>query len=213
MNALINLCIPLIGFCFSYYSNQVVPKEDYQSVCREIQVQKAKKDSAELKDYFIQSFYYKIFPYWKGTKWDYEGHTNIPSKGEIACGYFVSTPLKHMGVNWNRYKLAQMYASKATHAICDSIKVFKNLSDLNAYIKKGEDNIYHVGLSFHVGLIVKYKGKIKFLHSDYINSEGVKEEDILASEALQQSSVYYTGRLTNQKFLQKWKTGAVINLD
>ncbi|WP_346883237.1 hypothetical protein [uncultured Algibacter sp.] len=39
-----------------------------------------------------------IVPHWYGTTWDFNGHTNIPNQGDIACGYFVSTTLKHIGV-------------------------------------------------------------------------------------------------------------------
>jgi hypothetical protein len=34
-----------------------------------------------------------IFPHWYGTVWDYNGYTNTPKNGVIACGYFVSTTL------------------------------------------------------------------------------------------------------------------------
>jgi hypothetical protein len=38
-----------------------------------------------------------IYPYWYGTGWNYNGTTEIPKVGETACGYFVSTTLKHIG--------------------------------------------------------------------------------------------------------------------
>ena len=48
-----------------------------------------------------ESFYYvmtdSVFPHWMGTKWDFNGVSNVPGKGMIACGYFVSTTLKHVG--------------------------------------------------------------------------------------------------------------------
>ena len=212
MNILIHLLLP-IAFHFFIYPKDNNQKKSYGEVCQDIKLQKTSKDSSEIKSYFINSFYTQIFPFWVGTKWDYEGYTNEPKKGVIACGYFVSTPLKHMGVNWNRYKLAQMYASKATDAICDSIQKFSNINDLYKYLLNREDNIYHIGLSFHVGFIVKFQGKIKFLHSDYINASGVKEENILESQALKESSIYYIGRLTNPDFLQKWKKGTKIEFE
>ena len=64
------------------------------------------------KSYLINCFDQKIFPYWIGTKWDYNGYTNRPGNDKIiACGYFVSTTLKHMGFKWNRFDLAKMYSS------------------------------------------------------------------------------------------------------
>jgi hypothetical protein len=43
--------------------------------------------------------------------WDYNGYTNTPKNGVIACGYFVSTTLKHFGFNLNRYDVAKKYSS------------------------------------------------------------------------------------------------------
>lgn len=212
MNALLYLIVPISIF-FSVQSNFIVNNKTYQETLSEIKQELKTKKQEELKDFFISSFYYKVFPYWKGTKWDYEGYTNTPKKGVIACGYFVSTPLKHMGINWNRYKLAQMYASKATDAICDSIYRFTDLDSFYQHVLKSEDNIFHVGLSFHVGLVVKHKGVIKFLHSDYIKAEGVKEEELKKSEALKQSDVYYVGRLTSPSLLKKWQSGEEVLFD
>ena len=71
--------------------NQVSSKEiDLDSVCR----------------YFDNALVNDIIPFWYGTKWSFEGHTNKPNDGEIACGYFVSTTLKDVGLNINRYHLA-----------------------------------------------------------------------------------------------------------
>ena len=52
-------------------------------------------------EYFEKQIVNGIVPYWYGTPWSFEGHTNQPHQGEIACGYFVSTTLKHMGLNIN----------------------------------------------------------------------------------------------------------------
>jgi len=56
---------------------------------------------------FHESLLNRIIPCWNGTKWSFEGHTSVPKTGHIACGYFVSTTLKDIGLNLNRYKLAQ----------------------------------------------------------------------------------------------------------
>src|SRR5690606_907796 len=59
----------------------------------------------------------EIIPYWYGTEWDFEGHTAIPNEGKIACGYFVSTTLRDMGLNINRYKLAQQHGLNEARTI------------------------------------------------------------------------------------------------
>ena len=73
-----------------------------------------------------ESFYYvmtdSVFPDWMGTKWDFNGVSNVPGKGMIACGYFVSTTLKHIGFNLNRYKLAQQAAYTVIDVLCGEKK-------------------------------------------------------------------------------------------
>ncbi|WMJ72126.1 hypothetical protein RCC89_02925 [Cytophagaceae bacterium ABcell3] len=66
------------------YKLQVSLKEKYDSG-------RISEDSVGrvFSDYLVN----KLIPYWYGTKWDFEGHTDVPGKGEIACGYFVSTTL------------------------------------------------------------------------------------------------------------------------
>ena len=60
-----------------------------------------------VKKSFTELLLNKIIPYWYGTTWSFNGHTSKPNQGEIACGYFVSTTLKDMGLKLNRYCLAQ----------------------------------------------------------------------------------------------------------
>ncbi len=50
-----------------------------------------------ISKYFCEALVNKIIPYWYGTPWDFNGHTDIPNESNVACGYFVSTPLRHMG--------------------------------------------------------------------------------------------------------------------
>ena len=81
-------------------------------------IQKERKELQELfransitldsvQQYFEEQLLNGIIPYWYGTAWSFEGHTNVPNQGEIACGYFVSTTLVHMGLDINRYRMAQ----------------------------------------------------------------------------------------------------------
>ena len=48
-----------------------------------------------------------LIPSWYGTEWDFNGITETPREGLIACGYFVSTVLRDAGYRLERYKLAQ----------------------------------------------------------------------------------------------------------
>ena len=70
------------------------------------------------KTYLHRTLSQQIFPYWYGTRWNYHGTTNVPRKGKIACGYFVTTTLKHAGFKLNRYKFAQQAASVIIKRLC-----------------------------------------------------------------------------------------------
>lgn len=57
---------------------------------------------------FLEELSGTLIPYWLGTDYDFYGQTYIPGKGEIACGYFVTTLLEDMGVQLDRNGLAKM---------------------------------------------------------------------------------------------------------
>ena len=68
--------------------------------CRKMSIQKAGQQ-------FVDNIAQQIVPHWIGTPWDFNGITQSPGKGKIACGYFVTTVLRDAGVKINRVKMAQ----------------------------------------------------------------------------------------------------------
>jgi len=149
-----------------------------------------------------------VFEYWAGTKWDFNGHTTTPRKGEIACGYYITTPLRDVGVKLNRIKLAQQTASKIIKKLCkpSSIKWFKKREHLDEYLKAIEnDEILILGLDNHVGFIFKRNDKHYFAHSNYIGRSGVTKEKLETSRAINASNIYNVGQLTkHKKFIEDW---------
>ena len=163
-----------------------------------------------------ESFYFvmtdSVFPDWMGTKWDFNGISNVPSKGMIACGYFVSTTLKHVGFNLNRYRLAQQAASKVIDVLCGENKMKSVLeADIIQKLKsRGNNRLYVVGLDYHVGFLAVENDSVCFIHSDYFNGKVVCEK---ASESISFSSTnaYVYGELTNNPLLfTKWNKGIKI---
>lgn len=163
-----------------------------------------------------ESFYYvmtdSVFPHWMGTKWDFNGVSNVPGKGMIACGYFVSTTLKHVGFNLNRYRLAQQAASKVIDVLCGENKMKSVLeADIIQKLKsRGNNRLYVVGLDYHVGFLAVENDSVYFIHSDYFNGKVVCEN---ASESTSFSSTnaYVYGELTNNTVLfNRWKNGIKI---
>lgn len=84
-------------------------KKEIQQTKKIIKEQKIDKEKTYQlkKKLFEKALVNHIFPYWYGTKWSFNGHTQIPNQGSISCGYFVSTTLSDVGVNVERISLAQ----------------------------------------------------------------------------------------------------------
>ena len=164
------------------------------------------------KSYLINCFDQKIFPYWIGTKWDYNGYTNRPGNDKIiACGYFVSTTLKHMGFKWNRFDLAKMYSSNIVESICEKTDQYPDKKTALLSIINLPDQLYIVGLSSHVGFLLKEGDKIWFVHSNYYENEGPIKEIAKNSQAFNDSGIFYIGAFFTPKNMERWVNGNDFN--
>ncbi|PCJ01369.1 MAG: hypothetical protein COB15_00155 [Flavobacteriales bacterium] len=159
------------------------------------------------KDYIYTQLIENIFPSWYGTEWAYEGYSNVPKKGLIACGYFVATTLKHIGFNLNRYKLAQQYSTGIVKTLCSNIQYVRNndTEKLFRYINSKPKQLYVVGLDNHVGFISKEKDGVYFIHSSYLDESVVIKENAQTSEALISSNLFVLGEFTqNDALVKSW---------
>jgi hypothetical protein len=169
----------------------------------------------QIRDKFTNHLVSDIIPQWYGTKWSFDGYSEIPKSGSIACGYFVSTTLRDVGLNINRYKLAQKapYHEAEVIACGTTIETLQDKSkeELKAYfIKNKKDGLYFIGLDFHVGFILKEGQNIYFIHSNYINNSGPIKEKIDDSRVMK-SSVYHFCNIThNDVLLKKWLNNEVV---
>ncbi|MBI5218669.1 MAG: hypothetical protein HY958_07060 [Bacteroidia bacterium] len=149
-----------------------------------------------------------LAPYWYGTKYNYEGYTAVPGKGDIACGYFVSTILQDAGFNINRYRLAQQgpITEAKTLMLNDSVihLTFPNQNSLDTIFVSYEDGLYFIGLDSHVGFLLVSNKQYYFIHSDYISGK-VSIEYILQSLAVNGSLNLYIALISNNRLLiKKW---------
>lgn len=162
----------------------------------------------EANSLFTNSLLNQIIPHWYGTKWDYNGYTNVPKSGLIACGYFVSTPLKHMGFNLNRYKLAQTYSLQAVKVLqgSDVINLTgKGQDSLVNYLLAGDDGFYAIGLDHHIGFACKWKNEAYFIHSNNRWPGTVCIEKASETLHLRFSNALVLAKLSNNNFfLRKW---------
>lgn len=165
--------------------------------------------SVQAKAYFNQIIGSDVFRHWRGTPWDFNGITTDPQKGNIACGFFVTTVLRDVGIQLNRHKLAVCPSLQMMRALTSS-KEIRNLSRSNYsqfcdWLKKYGKSVFIVGLDYHTGFIVNDGKEVWFIHSNYINRVGVVKEKVNLSQALQVSKTRYVTCLTDsKKFLESW---------
>lgn len=167
------------------------------------------------QQYVYSELLEQVFPPWYGTDWDYNGISNRPGEGEIACGYFVSTTLKHIGFNLNRYKVAQQYSHSIVNTLCDNVQIIRNndTTQLFQYIDEKKNQLYIIGLDNHVGFISKEDDGIYFIHSTYLDPVEVIKEKANESEALLMSNVFVLGHLTsNESIIKSWLFNTPISI-
>jgi len=196
--------------------------KSYSSIKNRIKEEKIKNkelSTDSLSNIFKLSLVNRIIPFWEGTEWSFEGHTSIPKEGKIACGYFVSTTLKDIGLNLNRYKLAQQSPINEARSLALNTKVIeiaegsteKNILKINNSLK---DGIHFIGFdSSHVGYVLKENEQLYLIHSNYIEYKGVEIEKIEKSDVFASYNRYYLAELsTNQNFLKNWINGSEIKI-
>ncbi|WP_282041520.1 hypothetical protein [Winogradskyella flava] len=202
------------------------PKGDYTSIITMIKVDKLYFDNLyhtnnnkaidSASAYLYSKLLNETVPHWYGTVWDFNGHTNTPNEGGIACGYFVSTTLKHLGFNLNRYKMAQaagLDEAKLLQPRSD-LKIFSNLSFEQLKSKVNSvysDGIYFVGLDNHVGYVLLKDKELYFLHSSYCDNKVVIE---LAENApCFSSNLYVFAEITsNKNLMRSWILDERLNI-
>jgi len=168
---------------------------------------------------FTETLLNKIIPYWYGTPWSFSGHSSIPNEGTIACGYFVSTTLKDIGLNLDRYKLAQQLPINEAKSINIDQEIIKisnetvseNITEIQSILKEG---IYFIGFDQnHVGYILKRNNKLFLLHSNYVNQIGVEIEPIEVSSVFASFRRFYIAEIsTNKELIRRWISNEKIKV-
>ncbi len=164
---------------------------------------------AQTQELLVDAVGTKLAPFWYGTVWDFNGTSQEPGKGSIACGYFVSTLLLHAGLEVQRVSMAQQASELIIKSLVSEkyIKRYSNrsLRDFVDSIKEWGPGLYIVGLDFHVGFIVYNKQGVYFVHSTYVHPQMVLNEKAIDSVVLQSSKYRVLGKLSeDDSLLIKW---------
>lgn len=144
-------------------------------------------DSTQAGILFTEGLLETIIPHWYGTPWDFNGYTDTPNKGKIACGYFVSTTLLHMGIVLDRYKLAQQgprdeaiaLSLHQGHRTFAGFPADARAKTINEALKEG---LYFIGLDeSHVGYLLKREGELYLIHANYTGDAVVTIQPLMQS--------------------------------
>ncbi len=167
------------------------------------------KRKTAITNYWVNSIADSMFFHWQGTPWNFNGVTTVPRQGTIACGYFVTTVLRDMGVKLNRVQLAICASSEMMKQLTPGQKTI-NLSDRplqemrKTLLAKGKA-VYIIGLDFHTGFIICDANEVWFVHSYFVNEQGVIKEKITESASLESSKIKWLVSLTgDDEFVKKW---------
>ncbi len=160
----------------------------------------------------------EIFPYWYGTHWTFTGHTETPGEGDISCGYFVSTTLRHASLQLNRYRLAQQNPTDEALMLSlgDTVMVTQRDSAekaLHLWRTKLRDGLYFIGLGQgHVGFLLKEKAALYLIHSNYIGPVKVQIQRAEESVLMGFQEFYLTDITFNKRLMEHWMNGEVVKL-
>ena len=170
---------------------------------------------AEARLVITQSISVDIFPYWYGTAWDFNGTTETPGKGKIACGYFVSTVLRDAGLKVQRVKLAQQASENIILSLTTAphIKRFRRtpINDFVDAVSKWGPGLYVVGLDIHTGFIVNIGGDVYFIHSSYVEPYAVVRENARESKILAASQYRVIGKVSaDDQLIVNWLMGKEV---
>jgi hypothetical protein len=156
---------------------------------------------------FLKAIDEDFFPAWMGTNWDFNGTTQKPGEGNIACGYFVTTILRDAGVGLERVKLAQQASLKIIQTLCPKAEMKDyggiDVPELVKRLGTLPKGLYIVGLDIHTGFIFN-REEVEFIHASYGTPSEVVREKALKSKVLAQSKRFVLGRVDNDELLRKW---------
>ena len=170
---------------------------------------------AEARALLTRSIYDDLFPAWYGTPWDFNGTSEVPRQGKIACGYFVSTVLRDAGWKVERVGLAQQASENIILSLTTDrhVRRFRRvpIADFVNAVKRWGTGIYIVGLDIHVGFIVNTGDEVYFIHSSYVDPYTVVKEKAIESRILVTSNYRVLGNvLADDRLIGNWFTGKAI---
>jgi len=195
-----------------FQKNQEKLNSEYSTAESGVEKEKIVNDAREFVFSAIRDV---IFPRWIGTAWDFNGTTEVPGQGKIACGYFVTTVLRDAGLKVERFRLAQQTSERIVLSLTaeEHVRRYSHVS-IEAFcqaVKNWGEGCFVVGLDCHVGFIINDDSGLFFVHSSYMDPYAVVKEPALESRPLIHSEYRVLGKLSaDDELLKAWILGRSI---
>jgi hypothetical protein len=157
----------------------------------------------------------QIVPRWYGTPYGYNGATETPGVGRIACGFFVVTVLRDAGLQVERVNLSQQPSEQIIRSLVEEKNILRysglpGREFLNR-LKRLPDGLYMLGLDGHVGFLSLSPQGEFFIHSTLLPPYSVVREPAASSRAVMTSAYRVLGGLSaDERLLEKWLGGEKI---
>jgi len=143
----------------------------------------------------------ELLPFWYGTRYAFHGQTTTPGEGRIACGYFVTTVVQHLGYRCDRVRLARLPSEAMIRELVPKKTVRRyvglTLPNFLAKIRAQPPGLYLVGLDTHTGFLLHDRGELRFIHASGRFPYCVVNEPAAESVVLRNSRYRVAGQLCN----------------
>ena len=167
---------------------------------------------ARARELLVATLRDEILPAWDGTVWDFGGTSQTPRQGKIACGYFVSTTLLHLGLQVERARMGQQASEHIAQSLVPAGAIRRSsdqpIEAFLAKVRAGGDGIYIVGLDNHVGFVIVDGTDTWFHHAgphDVVKRERAREAPYLVA-----SRYRVVARLFDDALVEDWLLGKQI---
>lgn len=161
----------------------------------------------EAQEILVDALADELLPAWLGTPWDFNGTTETPKEGVIACGYLVSTVLRDAGFDVQRYRLAQQASERIVQSLIPEGSIRRrrggSRDEVASLIEAWGEGVYIVGFDYHVGIVLRRRRLTRFCHASYLPPAVVVCANPRTDDAFA-SSYHVVGQLTNADTLQRW---------
>ena len=151
-----------------------------------------------------------LIPAWFGTPWDFNGVTQEPHAGGIACGVFVTSVLEDAGFRVERIPLGIQASEHIIQTLVDEDRIARHRlrtgREVADSVAATGDGLYVVGLDFHAGFLVARDGEVRFCHSSYLQPPEVSCQRAATAPAFY-SDYRVVGHLLDDPMIEAWLTG------